>query len=794
MAGMQRELAAISLVLALVASGEEAVQGLCLWYPKPATKWEEALPVGNGRLGAMVFGGVEQERIQFNEHTVWTGRPRSYANDGAAEHLGAIRGLLQEMRQLERQGKGGEARAKQKAAEDLALREFMSEPLHQKAYQPCGDLWLEFDGHAGADGYRRQLDLDRAVASTVYQVGGTTFRREVFASHPAGVLVVRVAAGPGGARGIDCRVRLDSPHRGHRVAADGSDRLTLDGQVEEGGIAFRAAVEAAVDGGRVEADGAALRVSGARVLTLRLAAATNFKSWRELGADPAARCGEVLAGTRGASGTQLLEDHLRDHRALFRRVSLDVGRSAAAELPTDERIARFRDGGDPQLAALAFQYGRYLLIASSREGGQPANLQGIWNQDLRPAWDSKYTCNINTEMNYWPALVGNLAECQAPLADALAELAESGRETARKHYAAPGWVLHHNFDLWRGTAPINASDHGIWQTGGAWLALHLWEQFLFTRDRQFLDQRAWPVLRGAAEFFLATLFEDPLTGHLVVGPSNSPEQGGLVMGPTMDHQIVRSLLRACAGAADVLGRDPDFAARCRATAMRVAPNLIGRHGQLQEWLEDKDDPRNQHRHVSHLWGVYPGADVTWLQPELFDAARQSLRFRGDEATGWSMGWKINLWARFLDGDHAWKIVGNLLRPVGGGGGGMYPNLFDAHPPFQIDGNFGFSSGVAEMLVQSHLGDPVKGPVLVHLLPALPSAWPAGTVSGLRARGGFTVDVAWRDGALAAARITSDHGLPLRVKLGAAEADVPLRKGETATLDGALKVRGGGTSE
>ncbi len=779
---MQRELAAISAVLVLAASGEEAAQGLCLWYPKPATKWEEALPVGNGRLGAMVFGGVEQERIQFNEHTVWTGRPRSYANDGAAAHLGAIRGLLQEMRQLERQGKGAEARAKQKAAEDLALREFMSEPLHQKAYQPCGDLWLEFDGHAGADGYRRQLDLDRAVASTVYQAGGTTFRREVFASHPAGVLVVRVAAGPGGARGIDCRVRLDSPHRGHRVAADGNDRLTLDGQVEEGGIVFRAAVEAAVEGGRVEADGAALRVSGARVLTLRLAAATNFKSWRELGADPAARCAEALAGSRGAGGTQLLDDHLRDHRGLFRRVSLDVGRSAAAELPTDERIVRFRDGGDPQLAALAFQYGRYLLIASSREGGQPANLQGIWNQDLRPAWDSKYTCNINTEMNYWPALVGNLAECQAPLADALAELVDSGRETARKHYAAPGWVLHHNFDLWRGTAPINASDHGIWQTGGAWLALHLWEQFLFTRDRQFLDLQAWPVIKGAAEFFLATLFEDPLTGHLIVGPSNSPEQGGLVMGPAMDHQIVRSLLRACAAAAEVLGREQEFAARCRATAGRVAPNLVGRHGQLQEWLEDKDDPRNRHRHVSHLWGVYPGADVTWLQPELFDAARQSLRFRGDEATGWSMGWKINLWARFLDGDHAWKIVGNLLRPVGGGGGGMYPNLFDAHPPFQIDGNFGFSSGVAEMLVQSHLGDPVKGPVLVHLLPALPSAWPAGKVTGLRARGGFTVDVAWRDGALAAARITSDHGVPLRVKLGTEEIEVPLKAGAAVVLD------------
>jgi alpha-L-fucosidase 2 len=456
-------------------------------------------------------------------------------------------------------------------------------------------------------------------------------------------------------------------------------------------------------------------------------------------------------------------------------------------LPTDERISGFATGHDPQLAALLFQYGRYLLIGSSRAGGQPANLQGIWNDKLKPSWDSKYTCNINTEMNYWPAEVAALSECHQPLFAALADLAESGRTVAREHYGARGWVVHHNFDLWRGAAPINASNHGIWVTGSGWMATHLWERYLFAPDRRFLAEVAYPLMKGASQFYVDFLFPDSLTGWLISGPSNSPEQGGLVMGPTMDHAIIRTLFRQTAEAARILGTDAEFATQLLALAGRIAPNLVGQHGQLQEWLEDKDSPTNTHRHVSHLWTVYPGDDITWRDRKFFDAARQSLIYRGDAATGWSMGWKVNLWARFLDGDHAMIILKNLITPSGlkKGQGGLYPNLFDAHPPFQIDGNFGATSGIAEMLLQSHVRT-ANGGFLLHLLPALPATWPTGSVKGLRARGGFTVDLAWAEGKLVSARITSTANGSLEVRAGDQTATPAIRQGETLTLDGRLR--------
>jgi len=630
----------------LASAATKPAGDLVLWYDQPAGKWEQALPIGNGHLGAMVFGGTTKERIQFNEHTVWTGKPRSYAHAGAVKFLPEIRALL--------------LAGKQKDAEKLAGKEFMSVPLHQMAYQPCGDLLIETP-HQKPENHRRWLDLDSGLAVTEWSADGTAFRRETFASHPANLIVTRLAADKPGK--TSATLKLGCQHKDHSITLEKPATLVLRGKVQADGVAFEARAVVSHDGGTPTATADSIQITGADAIEIRLAAATNVESWQSLAADPAKRVAETLARSASKTHAALLEDHLADHRALFRRVTIDLGRSSAADAPTDLRIAEFKNGKDPQLAALLFQYGRYLLIGSSRQGGQPANLQGIWNDSLSPPWGSKYTCNINTQMNYWPAETTNLSECHQPLFKALEELRESGSVTAREHYGTRGWALHHNFDLWRGTAPINASNHGIWISGGPWLSLHLWEHFLFTGDKEFL-KKSWPVLRDCALFFTDYLIEDPETKTLISGPSNSPEQGGLVMGPSMDHQIIRDLFKATSQAARILGTDSDLAAKLDAMRPRIAPSKIGKHGQLQEWMQDKDNPKNTHRHVSHLWGAFPGTDITWLQPELFKAARQSLIYRGDAATGWSMGWKTNLWARFLDGDHAYVILDNLLRPQG----------------------------------------------------------------------------------------------------------------------------------
>ncbi|HEX5790570.1 MAG TPA: glycoside hydrolase family 95 protein, partial [Luteolibacter sp.] len=583
-----------------------------LWYDQPATKWTEALPLGNGHLGAMVFGGNHNERIQFNEHTVWTGKPHDYANRDAVKSLPEIRALLWA--------------GKQEEAQNLAMREFMSEPLRQMAYQPCGDLLIETGDQATAENHRRWLDLDTATATTEWSADGTTFRRESFASHPANLIVTRISADKPGK--TNATIKLSSPHKDRTLTITSPATLVLKGRVQADGVAFEARAVITHQGGSLTQSDGAIRISGADSIEIRLAAATNVASWKSLDADPGQRVGEILARSAAQDYAALQQSHLADHRALFRRVSLDLGRSDAAAQTTDRRIAAFKDGKDPALAALLFQYGRYLLIGCSREGGQPANLQGIWNDLMRPPWDSKYTCNINTQMNYWPAESTNLPECHQALFKALEELRESGTITAKEHYGARGWVLHHNFDLWRGTAPINHASHGIWVSGGSWLSLHLWEHYLFTGDKEFL-RKYWPVLRDCAVFFTDYLVEDPATKTLVSGPSNSPEQGGLVMGPSMDHQIIRDLFKATSQAARILGTDEPLARQLDELRPRIAPNKIGQYGQLQEWMQDRDDPKNNHRHVSHLWAVFPGTDITWRDPEFFKAARQSLLHRGD---------------------------------------------------------------------------------------------------------------------------------------------------------------------
>ena len=593
-------------------------QPLTLWYRQPAKLWVEALPVGNGHLGAMIFGDAAHERIQFNEQTVWTGEPHDYAHHGAYQHLAEIRQLLWD--------------GKQKEAEDLAMREFMSVPIRQTAYQAFGDLLLDFDGIGEVSDYRRELNLETATAAVEFTANGVKYRREIFADRPSNVIVIRLIADKPGA--LSFTASLKSAHEGSTVDVSSDGTLQLKGQVESGAIRYAAWLTVSADGGQ-RTQGHEIRIAGATSATLILTGATNFKSYKDASGNPGLR--NMLAWMRvdKKSFETLRAEHLRDYQPLFRRVSLDLGTSPAAENPTDQRIAEFAHGNDPALVALVFQYGRYLLISSSRPGGQPANLQGLWNESNKPPWDSKYTDNINTEMNYWPAEEDNLAECQLPLFNAMQDLAQSGAITAKEQYDARGWVVHHNFDLWRGTAPINASNHGIWQTGGAWLSTHLWEHYLFGGDKAYLRDTAYPLMRGAALFFVDTLVKDPQSGLLITGPSNSPEQGGLVMGPAMDREIVRTLFGETIAASRILGVDSDLREKLLTMRKQIAPGRIGQYGQLQEWMEDKDDPKNQHRHVSHLWAVYPGSEITpYGTPELFKAARQSLIFRGDAATGW----------------------------------------------------------------------------------------------------------------------------------------------------------------
>jgi alpha-L-fucosidase 2 len=927
MANKKKYFIAVILLLSVKTS---LAQDLKLWYSKPAIKWTEALPLGNGRIGAMVFGGIEQDRIQFNEETLWTGEPRDYNRKGAYKYLDSIRQLVFAGRQKEAEALAekefmgtksneGKKEAWLKAVlqnSDLAVENFddskwktmpvpsyegweaagfegldgavwvrtifelpaswngkdiqldlnrirdydltyvngkligtqqntearkyiipatalhtgknviavqvinyndkggiagykdtsrhigvypvgneaakislngqwkyfiqNDEPpavgAYQAAYQPFGDLFLQFTNTASANNYRRQLNISNAVAATSYSLNGVDFKREYFISQPNQVMAVNLTASK--KKSINFSTSLSSPHKNFVLKKINGNTISLSVKVRNGVLRGESYLQVKTTGGTINIVDNKIVIADADEATLYLSAGTSYKNYKDVTAGPVKPCTDALTSIAAKNYQQVKAAHVKEYQKYFNSFSINLGKSANEHLPTDERLGKFASSNDPSFVALYQQYGRYLLISSSRPGTRPANLQGIWNDLLTPPWGSKYTTNINAEMNYWPAELLNLSAMHEPLFGMIDELSQAGKQTAKEHYNAPGWVLHHNTDLWRGTAPINAANHGIWVTGGAWLCQHLWEHYLFTQDKVFLKNKAYPVMKEAALFFNSYLVKDPETGYLISTPSNSPEQGGLVAGPTMDHQIVRTLFKNVIEAGELLNVDAAFRKTLEEKYKQIAPNKIGRLGQLQEWMQDKDDSTNKHRHISHLWGMYPGSEINWDEnPAMMNAAKQSLLYRGDAATGWSLGWKINCWARFKDGDHTFKMIQMLMSPVKGGAG-SYPNLFDAHPPFQIDGNFGGAAGIGEMLLQSHTK-------FIDILPALPGALPDGEVKGICARGGFVIDMKWSDGKLEKIVVVSKAGMPLLLRYNGLVKNIKTEKNSIYTFNGSL---------